>query len=411
MNVTKRDKWTVIYHCYLAYFISGIVVLMFGVILPYLIEERGLSFTVAGGILSFLAIGNLASCVCYPLLCRRMSEKTAAVLLSFLYPVCLYLFVLDVPDVPVFVLYLLVFLIGITKGMISIVNNYAVKQVTGNSAQYLSLLHMWYAVGALLSPFLFSVLVAAGISWKLVLKFLAASTLLIVLAYLLLDFKTVQQRGKEDTAPVNTETGGASEKRDKKASFGSGFGFLKDGCFLLASGAMFCYMGLENSVNGWFVTYLENTGMMSAELSAMMVSVTWTMIMVGRIIVAFLSKKLKAHYILAVITVIQFISVILLIGASSPVMIVIALVIMGLGMAGCYPTTTAFAGRSLGDSPLGMSVLTGVGSIGGIFLPQLIGVLADYMGFHAAIMFLIFDCILLVLCGVLTIPASRRRSL
>ena len=89
MNVTKRDKWTVIYHCYLAYFISGIVVLMFGVILPYLIEERGLSFTVAGGILSFLAIGNLASCVCYPLLCRRMSEKTAAVLLSFLYPVCL----------------------------------------------------------------------------------------------------------------------------------------------------------------------------------------------------------------------------------------------------------------------------------------------------------------------------------
>ena len=37
------------------------VILIFGVILPNLIEERNLSFTAAGGLLSFLAIGNLCS--------------------------------------------------------------------------------------------------------------------------------------------------------------------------------------------------------------------------------------------------------------------------------------------------------------------------------------------------------------
>lgn len=399
MNVSIRDKWTVLYHCYLTYFISGIVVLMFGVILPYLIEERGLSYTLAGGILSFLAIGNLASCAVYPLFCRHFSEKMSAVLLSVLYPVCLFLFVLKLPVV---LLYLLVFLIGITKGMISIVNNYAVKEVTDNSTQHLTLLHFWYSVGALLSPFLFSLLVTAGINWRLILKMLAASTILVAVSYATLDFKRVQSgSGKE----VADETAAVIPDNKSKHFY------LKDSCFLLAAMAMFCYLGLENSVNGWFVTYLEDSGLMSAELSAMMVSVTWTMIMIGRIIIVSAAKRFTSAQIIAVITIIQFASVLLLIRSATPLMAVISLIIMGLGMAGCHPTVTAFAGKSMGNSPVGMSVLTACGSIGGIIVPQVIGVLADYAGFHVAITFLIFNGILLVVCGILTIPASKRRSL
>ena len=60
MEITREDRRSVIDHCYLAYFISGMVILIFGVILPNLIEERNLSFTAAGGLLSFLAIGNFA---------------------------------------------------------------------------------------------------------------------------------------------------------------------------------------------------------------------------------------------------------------------------------------------------------------------------------------------------------------
>ena len=49
MEITREDRRSVIDHCYLAYFISGMVILIFGVILPNLIEERNLSFTAAGG--------------------------------------------------------------------------------------------------------------------------------------------------------------------------------------------------------------------------------------------------------------------------------------------------------------------------------------------------------------------------
>ena len=47
-----------------------------------------------------------------------------------------------------------------------------------------------------------------------------------------------------------------------------------------------------------------------------------------------------------------------------------------------------------------MSVFTGIGSLGGILTPQVIGVLADRLGFQAAIMFLVLDAFLLALFGV-----------
>ena len=371
MEITKEDKRSVIDHCYLTYFISGMVILIFGVILPNLIEERNLSFTAAGGLLSFLAIGNLCSSLVYPVFCGMMSQKTAVVVLAVPYPVCL-------------------FLIGITKGMITIINNHAIRQVTGSSNQYLNLLHMWYAVGAFLSPFVTMLLMGAGMNWKTILRLLAVLTVLIVLSYATMDYRKIE---KEAEKKAGEENGGSSMTKEK-------FWFLKNTGFLLAVGALFFYMGLENSVNGWFVTYLKSTGFMSTSLATVMVSVTWIMIMIGRIVIASISKSVPPAKILAVISVLQFVSVLILVFADHTTMAVAALILLGLGMAGAFPTTTAFTGDLMGNSPLGMSVFTGIGSLGGILTPQVIGVLADKLGFQAAILFLVLDALLLALFGI-----------
>ena len=374
MEITKEDKRSVIDHCYLTYFISGMVILIFGVILPNLIEERNLSFTAAGGLLSFLAIGNLCSSLVYPVFCGMMSQKTAVVVLAVPYPVCLFLFTMGLP-VPV--LYVMIFLIGITKGMITIINNHA------------NLLHMWYAVGAFLSPFVTMLLMGAGMNWKTILRLLAVLTVLIVLSYATMDYRKIE---KEVEKKAGEENGGSSMTKEK-------FWFLKNTGFLLAVGALFFYMGLENSVNGWFVTYLKSTGFMSTSLATVMVSVTWIMIMIGRIVIASISKSVPPAKILAVISALQFVSVLILVFADHTTMAVAALILLGLGMAGAFPTTTAFTGDLMGNSPLGMSVFTGIGSLGGILTPQVIGVLADKLGFQAAILFLVLDAFLLALFG------------
>lgn len=395
MEVGKNDKWSVIYHCYLAYFLSGMVILIFGVILPWLIEERGISFTAAGGMLSVMAIGNLMASLIYPLLCTRITEKQATVLLSVIYPVCLFLFTLPVPTAA---LYVMIFLIGVTKGMITIVNNHAIRKVTGSSNKYLNLLHMWYAVGAFLSPFITSLLTSAGVEWKIILRLLAAACIMIVVSYGTMDFSRVEQDEEK-------------EEKKEKAGTERSFWYLRSASFLLVVGILFSYMGLENVVNGWFVTYLKSTGLMSMELSTIMVSVTWVMIMVGRIVIAGVSQKVAPERILAVITTVQFISILLLVRATTTGMVVASLMLLGLGMAGTFPSATAFTGDILGSSPVGMSVLTGIGSLGGILTPQIIGILVDHFGFNAAILFLVIDGLLLVICGILTIPANNRRKI
>lgn len=102
-------------------------------------------------------------------------------------------------------------------------------------------------------------------NWKTILRLLAVLTVLIVLSYATMDYRKIEKEEKKEAGEEHSQ---AAEPKEK-------FWFLKNAGFLLAVGTLFFYMGLENSVNGWFVTYLKSTGFMSASLATVMVSVTW----------------------------------------------------------------------------------------------------------------------------------------
>lgn len=169
-------------------------------------------------------------------------------------------------------------------------------------------------------------------------------------------------------------------------------------------------MGLENTVNGWFETYLQKTGIMSETLATMMVSITWLMILIGRLIVAKLTDKFKTTTILFSITIVQFIAVIFLLNAHTSAVVVVALVLFGLGLAGIYPTLMAYTGGIVNNSNLGMSILTGIGAVGGMVLPQLIGIVADSFGFNKAITLMLINSIVLVVLGFISLKDWRRKK-
>lgn len=64
-----KSKWKLFFPCYFAFFVNGAMVLLVGAILPYLIEEAGISYSVAGGLLSAFAIGNLLGKLCKSAAC------------------------------------------------------------------------------------------------------------------------------------------------------------------------------------------------------------------------------------------------------------------------------------------------------------------------------------------------------
>lgn len=113
---------------------------------------------------------------------------------------------------------------------------------------------------------------------------------------------------------------------------------------------------------------------MSTSFATVMVSVTWIMTAIGRIVIASISKSVLPAKILAVIST-SLSSVLILVFADHTTMAVAALILLGLGMAGAFPTTTAFTGDLMEISTWNVSVYRGFGSPRRDLTPQAIGVL------------------------------------
>lgn len=179
-----KSKWKLFFPCYFAFFVNGAMVLLVGAILPYLIEEAGISYSVAGGLLSAFAIGNLLASFVNPPLAGKIGRKATIVSMSALIPL-MWLIITWIPPVPV--LYAAFVLLGIGRGSVSIINNAVVNDNSDGKPAALNLLHMTFAVGAFLSPFLTSLYIGAGMGWRAVAYTVVTGSALACLFYALME--------------------------------------------------------------------------------------------------------------------------------------------------------------------------------------------------------------------------------
>ena len=270
-----KSKWKLFFPCYFAFFVNGAMVLLVGAILPYLIEEAGISYSVAGGLLSAFAIGNLLASFVNPPLAGKIGRKATIVSMSALIPL-MWLIITWIPPVPV--LYAAFVLLGIGRGSVSIINNAVVNDNSDGKPAALNLLHMTFAVGAFLSPFLTSLYIGAGMGWRAVAYTVVTGSALACLFYALMEL--------DYNWPKESKKAQQENKEQSKETF------YKNPVFYIMGFLLFLYLGLENCVNGWFVTYFKSMGIMSSAYATNLVSVTWIMVMLGRLLTAKLSTKI-----------------------------------------------------------------------------------------------------------------------
>ena len=384
------------YRCCYGYAVSGMVTLSFGAILPSLIEEAGMNYALAGGLLSFMAIGNLLASFIYPAVAGQMGHKRSMTIAASMVPVCLLGFTL-LPSI--LVMYVLIFLLGISRGSITLINNLIVNKISGGSGKELNLLHCSFAVGAFLSPFMIGILISAGIGWKVSLCMLAALAASSAISYHILDYRIVPD-------PRLTE----KRKGWKQGEIPKDRSFLKNSGFYCIAFLLFFYLGTENCINGWFVTYLQSTGVMSEAFATTMVSVTWLVIMAGRLVCARLSKSWPKKKIILMDAFGSALCFFLLIATKSLPVITISLAGLGFFLAGIYPTSIANAGSLIMGSTVGMSILTAISAVGGIITPQIIGMVADQTGMTAPISTLSVNVILVCLLAIFNYRRPQKTS-
>ncbi len=371
---------------YYTFFANGFTVLITSIIMPFLIEEYKIGYDVAGMLLSVMSIGALAATFLSSFLAYRYGLKLCIVILSVCVSIGYWGFI-SFSSVPSLIAFSL--LIGITRGSISNINNYIVNNKAYGTPKYLNILHTFYAMGAFLSPLVMSLLLGATDSWK---KSVALS--LIVSLSLPIVYGMI---------PIATYKTDISKKK-AEGKIGISNVFIVSCIFL------FLYVGAENAVNGWLVTYLKKNALLSQTFSGMLLSVMWLVMMFARILCAKLSDYLSKERLVQICSIGASAVFLVFLLTKSNILLAAAVILIGLFLVPLYPSLISLCGDYLRGDVRAMGLFLSLGGLGKIVLPYVVGIIAKRYGIGLGMYFIFFALLMTVLLAFISGKLSAERD-
>ncbi len=344
--------------CGTTFLINGFLALSLGSLMPYLRESYGFSYILSGSMLSMHSIGNLISTFVSGVLPFKYGRRKTAVALGSM-GIVFYLLLLFCGGNTTLLL-LAFFLSGVARGSCTNMNNSVINLTLPGKAWAMNILHACFAVGAFICPFM--IVALAGIDtegWRIAVVILAAFYL-----FQQIIFGTMK-------TPENYPT---------RKEGGSDWGFLKLPRFQLVCVIMFFYMCVEQGVNGWLVTYFQDSGFLNASQAQSMASLLWIFILAGRLLCAIFSSRIPKEFLLCCTACGYAVFFFALLFSRSLVPIIICTMGVGFFMAGIYPTVLSTLGDICKNYPLAMSVVLTITGVGAIVMPSVIGYVADSHG-------------------------------
>ena len=358
-----RAQRTQLYACFFSFFCSGLVTLTVGSAMPDLRAAYGLSDALGGLLLACYPTGNLVAGFTSGIIPLYLGRRKSIMLLSALLSVGMTLLTLWGEPAFLFFAFLTV---GLGRGSITNFNTRTVNVLTDGSPTASNLLHALFALGAITAPMAF-LLWSRGVSWRAALLAVAACCCLCVIFF-------GRMRGADDRPAA----------RDKSAKTLS---FLREPAFLTHVGMMFFYLCSEYAVNGWLVTYIQHKDSLRAALndvtaySQTMATLLWAVILAGRLLCAWLSRRRPQKKLM-------FLFSLGMAGCFTGMLLArtgtaVSLSVAGLGfcMAGICPMIYSDAVYYTNSYPLATGALLALGSLGGVLMPLLVGLLAGRFGF------------------------------
>ncbi len=236
-------------------------------------------------------------------------------------------------------------------------NTLVVWQARGSgSMRLLNALHLFFGIGALLSPGV----VNRSLAWTDGLAFAAGAvaayaTLMAVLVLL-------------HEAP--TDVHAASPERE----------LPQTPVRILAVIAMFffLYVGVEVGFSGWLKTYAEGIGLPGRDASTWLNTLFWASFTFGRLLAVVLARRIRSGAMLAgscLVTVVLLVAMTVADGSPSAVWLTTGLI--GVAVAPQFATMIAYAEERITLSGRAASWFVSAAGLGGLVLPFLIGNLLD----------------------------------
>ena len=256
-----------------------------------------------------------------------------------------------------------------------------------NKTALLNYLHAFYGVGALLSPFIASQLLANEFSWNAIYLVFGAVSLTLLISIQRIFTKADQGNSNRE---INTD----SQESPLKYRFVWLFAF-----FLLF------YAGAEISLGHWSYSFLTEYRHETTELAGWLVSGYWLGLTVGRIAIAPLAHKLGSKGIIntCLIGVVCGLLIFNLISLS--LISGFGLLLTGFCLGPILPTAFAFLSNVIPSHLLmgAISFIASLSSLGKALFPWLAGNVAEGLGLEMFLPYVILLAVAMVACWIIVL--------
>ncbi len=387
---SEREQARLLRCVLFAFFVSGAAAQPLGSFVPFLRQSYGFSYDFSGVLLSCQSAGNLIAVAIAGVLPAYLGRRRAILATAVWMAVGYLIFAAGIGAHAMLAAACL--MMGVARGGNSNFSNTMISTLPGEkAARGFNLLHGCFAIGALLSPLalVFCANRWPGAGWRVMAGALFALCLAQLIDYLRMPIPRI-------------EASGGAKAIDHS--------FLRQPRFWLGSLMLFFYISTEYAIVGWLVTYFQDIGALSPDLSQMMNSLLWFVIFLGRMLGALVTGRISRDRLLVIDGFGMFACFLLLFLSRTPGMIALGLAGTGLFMATIYPSAFAFGSESVRGNDFGCSVLILTGSAGGILTPMLVGFVAERAGIRAGMGLVVLYTGLLLASILASVLAARRGS-
>ncbi len=357
----------------------GIGLLTLGSVLPDLMIKHSLDAVGAGTLFSIMPLGIIGGSLLFGPVCDRYGYKPLLVISSLLMFAGFEGLALTGTTG---LLVISVLMIGLGGGAINGATNAVVADIstTGKGAD-LSLLGVFFGIGALGMPLLLSIL-EKSVDFEVII----AATGFLALAASLIFFLVV--------FPPAKQSGGISLKLIN--------GLVRDGAILLVAFFLFFQSAFEGLINNWTTTFLIDKLSVSQGSALIALSSYVAGMTVMRLLIGSVFRKVTEKRLLFSSFLIIFAALVLIRFSGSIVMSAAAFALLGAGLAAGFPTMLGIVGNRYPDiSGTAFSFVMAVALIGNILVNYSMGQVAENFGITHLTTFTFVELSVLVIIAVM----------
>ncbi|HNV21644.1 MAG TPA: MFS transporter [Candidatus Hydrogenedentes bacterium] len=164
--------------------------------------------------------------------------------------------------------------------------------------------------------------------------------------------------------------------------------------------ALFCYMSLEVTLAGFITTYLKSHEL-SDEKAGTILSGFWIALMIARLIAAFTIPAHVSLYVVPALAVVAVVSIGLMVTAKSAGVGIGATILTGFVLGPMFPTLVGVTFNKTETSGSVFGLIFGIGLLGAILMPSLIGKYAAKLNIRQSLRILVGVAVALIVLSAL----------